>query len=550
MDTLAIACLWIALADPSPRAASASEPPIVDIHTHVFNAKYLPLGGIFYAMAGRRWGTKRITAGAASLVLAATKEADLSVPPRWRTDLSLGLDADASIEEISDALVDRLPFSQLDRPAVREGVAELRALLLDDLRTAEAELGWVERLERAQERGGGGEAEWLSSEQGARARAIQQRSVLGFDGPETELAQCKAAWVDFERALPASVDAQRADLASLGPGPWLRGSAKRLLRKAWKLMNVGPDFVSWVHLLTRDELWILNRLRADHSRVDLFVHHMMDMEHPYADAPMFDFPTAQIQRMRRLVQLSDGRLVTFVAWDPDRVGGLQVVKNAVASGAVGVKVYPPSGYLPDDPRNDPLYAWCADEGVPVFTHCTPEGFEVASRAGLNSDPTNWRPVMRRHEDLILCLGHAGGDNGWFAADDAGFRGSYAWRAVQLSLDHESVYLGFGYLHSALDPDHGSLLRERLSALVRSEPRIARRIMYGTDWHMTFKEHDQEDFVQRFREVFDNDALRAHRDSFFRANAVRYLNLERYATKHGSWLGPAAVAHLRRVAAGG
>ena len=130
---------------------------------------------------------------------------------------------------------------------------------------------------------------------------------------------------------------------------------------------------------------------------------MMDMKNHYRDGrTSYDFAPRQIVRMGNPSRLFPGRLATFVAWDPFRADGLDIVKDAVESrGCVGIKVYPPGGYRPWrndnsdladrfvqppppevlDARSLALFRWCVSRDLPVFTHCTPEGFQAYSGIG-------------------------------------------------------------------------------------------------------------------------------------------------------------------------
>ena len=165
-----------------------------------------------------------------------------------------------------------------------------------------------------------------------------------------------------------------------------------------------------------------------YPQVDLFLHHMMDMENAYATTPKTPF-TRQIQQMEK-ADLQSGNLLHFVAFDPFRGEGdsLEMVKKGIAEGAIGVKFYPPSGYraadnfIPPKPKGffssyerkqwrsqygnlsgkkldkiiDDFFSWASKNDIPVFTHCTPEGFEAVGGYGLRGDPYFWS----RAKDVI------------------------------------------------------------------------------------------------------------------------------------------------------
>ena len=137
------------------------------------------------------------------------------------------------------------------------------------------------------------------------------------------------------------------------------------------IFATGRVYLNWFRFLTHSEQFIVDRLVKTYgSDVQLFVHHMMDMEHYYDPGDCYyDFVGTQLDRMKRLVDANKGRLLTFVAWSPKRPNDINIIQRAIDGGiAAGVKVYPPSGYQADEQMNDPLFDFCASErSVPIFT---------------------------------------------------------------------------------------------------------------------------------------------------------------------------------------
>src|SRR5690606_17743975 len=123
-----------------------------------------------------------------------------------------------------------------------------------------------------------------------------------------------------------------------------------------------------------------------------------------------------------IIQNSNGKLIGFFPYDPFRKNqGLEVLKASLKAGKFkGVKFYPPMGYNTCSNKDEwineinmKLFTFCAGNGVPIFTHCTPTGFEVRKGSGINADPRHWENILENFPDLKLCLGHAGGVEGWF-----------------------------------------------------------------------------------------------------------------------------------------
>jgi predicted TIM-barrel fold metal-dependent hydrolase len=437
----------------------------IDLHTHVFNVRYLPVAGILH----QRGGLPKLVARAIAKLL------------NWRTGEAIGHPAagaqdrtlmaaepsDASLTPAA-ALAAATPVEFIDDPEVREALAIIAA------------------------------------------GSAKSRFAITTAAVDSEDARGH-----FER-LYAQVETAQRD----------------------GIFATGREYLNWFKFLTHSEQFIVDRLLVTYGNdVQLFVHHMMDMQHYYDPGDCYyDFVGVQLDRMRRLVDANKGRLLTFVAWSPKRPNNVSVVRRAIDGGiAAGVKVYPPSGYQPDEAMNDPLFEFAVSRGVPLFAHCTPEGFEARPGYGRRADPVFWRNVLHRGDKdwraLRLCLAHAGGDAPWFG--QARWAGSFAERAVQLAVDPltPNVYLEFGYHDDVLNParrkQFATILAKQIDA---SDGRLGDRIVYGTDWHMIQRLPDHAKYFEAFADVFRKPPLDAFADRFFFQNAAAYLNLPAFATR--------------------
>jgi predicted TIM-barrel fold metal-dependent hydrolase len=454
----------------------------IDLHTHVFNVRYLPVAGILH----QRGRLPRVVARAIAKLL------------NWRTGDQIGhgtamphdlrlteaeaITDDAATLTPAQALALATPPEFVDDPDVREAIAML---------------------------GGGSK------------RGMHEALTAHFDTAE--------AHVQFAR-LYSQVEVAARD----------------------SIFATGREFLNWFKFLTHSEQVIVDRLTATYgSDVQLFVHHMMDMQHYYDPGDCYyDFVGEQLDRMRRLVDANKGRLLTFVAWSPKRPNDISVVRRAIDEAiAAGVKVYPPSGYQADETMNDPLFDFAISRDVPLFAHCTPEGFEARPGYGRRSDPAFWRNVLHRADKewsaLRLCLAHAGGDAPWF--DAAKWTGSFAERAVALAVDRATpnVYLEFGYHDDILDKAKRAKVVARLAGEIdASQGRLADRIVYGTDWHMIQRLPKHQEYFHAFEEAFSRAPLAAYAERFFFKNAATYLNLGGFAARRGE--GDPVRVHVERV----
>jgi len=436
----------------------------IDLHTHVFNVRYLPVAGILH----QRGGLPTIVARGIAKLLNARTGDQIGHPAAAPKDLMLqAAEAMADIPP-AVALARATPPELIDDPDVREALALIGT---------------------------------------APPQGVVAAMALHHDNASAQ-------------AQFAQLYAQVESLADLDD-----------------IFETGREYLEWLKFLTHSEQFIVDRLIKTYGDdVQIFVHHMMDMQHYYDPGDChYDFVGEQLDRMKRLVDANQGRLLTFVAWSPKRPNDVNVIRRAVENGiAVGVKVYPPSGYQADEAMNDPLFDFCASErSVPLFAHCTPVGFEARKGFGIKSDPKFWRNVLHRADkqwkNLRLCLAHAGGDVPWF--DAAKFPGSFAESAFNLAVDPQTpnVYLEFGYHDDILDP----VKRKRFAALLaqkieQSDGRLGDRMVYGTDWHLIQRLKNHEQYFEAFAEVFSTPPLDAFADRFFFRNAAEYLNLAAFA----------------------
>ena len=479
----------------TPAAADAASVPVIDIHAHVFNLRYLPVRGILVAR-----GVPKVVAEALDrLLVGGTRLADLSRPA---DELRAGDVLDVGAMEQEEAR--RWILGRL-QPVTADGLPDARP-----------------------------GAELLTPRERRALRKYVAPSLARADRLPGELADADLV----AEALEVAQFDERGDTSY-------------------------PRFLA---TLMQDEVSNVRAARRDYPRVDLFVHHLMDMERPYDDPPALA-NGEQIARLPQLAALFPGRLVGTVAFDPfRRDGALAVVRSAIDSGrAVGVKFYPPSGYRaggnglrawPPKPSlwkfalraqwtsryggwtgsrldeiNRGLFAWAAGRGVPILAHCTPEGFEAFAGSGLLSDPAHWRAVLRDFPNLRLVLAHAGGGDGegWFSTGAWTGEDGFDQRAWDLATRFENVYLDFSYASEVLDDARLAALRDRLVALLPKDPErsfaLGHKLVYGSDWHMVASLDRRREIFDRLWNLFSEPALRPWRARFFAGNAARALRLD-------------------------
>jgi predicted TIM-barrel fold metal-dependent hydrolase len=464
---------------------------MIDSHVHIFNLAYVPIRGILEA-----WG----------------------VPPRLADPTG----------RIFDRLtrVDESPSTHLDRV--------LLGAFASDIELATSDL--VLDIARATP------SEDMEAVSDAVAEAIAYLDSIGM-----------------ERRNDAFHASLLIDTDLLGTE---RERLSRVVRAVGRRLVRGDPTLRWLLMLMNRESVLLERLLALWSGDAVFTHHMMDMDAHYPNGrSRFDFVREQMPRVRRLVEQHADRLRTFVAYCPIRPDALTVVETALSQQmGVGVKFYPPSGYKPlgnvpgdiyghatadeVNSRNRDLFDLCVRRDAPLFAHCSPGGMErVRGKTGRYSDPKHWRRVLStgRFASLRLCLGHAGGDEGWTAPHsphgDAVWEGSWAREVVSLCVEYPNVYCEFGHVDAVLDEHLRSKFQRRLERVIEATASapypFASKVMFGSDWHLVSRVRDHHELARVWRTMFRSSPILAPWEhAMLSANAVEYLGLPISKVKSG------------------
>jgi predicted TIM-barrel fold metal-dependent hydrolase len=478
---------------------------MIDIHTHAFNAGYLPLNGILRAR---------------------------NVPAVVAWPLARIFEAFIEYED----LVARSNFAPALRNRVRAAVgsgASWKSLLAEG---ADPITTFVTEAP----------PEFLESQAGDIDAAL-----AALSGQPSLLAAPEKAALD-------SASARLSPRLLAMPAGDLREKLWRLIRKVADIIRGGIEVLQWIVLLLQKETDIVSMLFETYPHMKLYVHHMMDLGPHYKPKRcLYPYDHTQLTRVRALSERYKGKLLAFVAYSPFRRNDLELIKYWLAHGCAGVKFYAPSGYRPIgntvedlqngnfdpaevDANNMALFQYCVDNDVPIFAHCQPGEFERRKGSGCLSHPNGWERVLITPglEKLRLCLAHAGGE-GWTSAEgreDDGARDAcgltgFISGAVKLATTFPNVYLEFGCMDTILERD--GVARANFSKRLRRYmddhgDRLGHRIVYGSDWHMLAKHVGHADYEDEFQAVFKGDpVLAAYESRFFETNALEYLNLKGY-----------------------
>jgi predicted TIM-barrel fold metal-dependent hydrolase len=515
--------------DPRPRTA------VIDIHTHTFNARYLPLRGI---LLGKR---------------------DAKPPYTW-------LISDAAAGIIADAVTGHTALSSVPGHAGQDrsvGTLEMRRTRAPGW-LAGVLLGLIDKAEK--------------KEVWDRSRPFQDR-MRSIDQVASNMTTIEKIAVRSAAEMMGMGDHVRDGTSAKGK---ISGVAAAV-RFIWTLTLADGDLPR----LYRE----MHAGPATQGPITM-VSHMMDLGPVYdqcADGTtLLDLPTQQVPRMEHFQAQPGSDLLYFVAYNPYRdhpgrcpsPGALDVVRDAItAHGAKGVKVYPPSGYRPAgndvvdrphplgtrypgrqwdarylgfgpekcaqgaglDASLEQLLLWCMTNDIPVFAHSGHGEFEARKGYGVHhSDPGFWGRFLAAHSSpgkpcpLRLCLGHAGGEDYWFGN---GEHEDWGLRAYELCTRYPNVYCEVTTSDALLDPARQAFFIDRLvtkfaesdaaalaSTCDKPRFRFATKLMYGTDWPLPDQGEPAAVFAAT-QKTFLHPRLVRHFGDYFSGNARRYLRLD-------------------------
>ena len=492
---------------------------IIDIHSHMFNLKYLPVAGILVRLS-KKIIRHRVAIGIEWYLLRKTKS-DFETEDKLQPVTYRGQDAETPV------------FQILGIKSINYTPPQLMNLSDDEL-----------------------------------IEAICNMSVKA-DFIDTLLSE---AIEDFcaDRKGPVEKLKYRSGMSESEEIAWLtniRSWLKEMLDWIIKTFNKIRYYFKWFKFMTNSEITIFEYLRKqDGKLLNENLHLMMDVEGFFNNEstgfvykPYFDFETEQIPNMVKLHQYAKGSLTGFVAFNPQRANWKDIIDKAINNyGFKGVKFYPPLGYKAD---GDAIYGtvisdfldYCENHQIPILTHCNCEGFEAhpETNSGYNSNPVYWERALLKRKNLILCFGHGGGAEGWFTdirptdkvkpdeidkADivdksedqEKNWNNSYAAMVFKLCCKYPNVYCDASYLDSMIRPQGGFNqqaelnFRTRLVNLFNSEKIFQSKVLYGSDWHMLFNEGINYVYLNDYIQFFDHPDFATNVDHIFYNNAYQFI----------------------------
>ena len=532
--------------------------PFIDIHTHLFNGRYLPLHGIL-----RSWGVPRITARALTVLL---------VPLVGKSRFEYGPQSDdnqddviAALEEGSVGRIHRTILKRLEK-AMRKSAKSS----LDDQSHEENLQDMMLALEDLYGQYVNEKNTFTLSSNLLIQKSFEPENTS--DEPSELLEQLD------EILMPAFLDAAHhaegngyfeghdhghdphsadADLDGFGNKAFPAQQAGTLLKMLIFFLSMFLSERNRYRALQRD--YARNK-PADGYDPEHLISLLPDMRRAYERVidgspkkPYFSAST-QVARTVSLSKETDGVIIPFGTVDPFRGDGWKTnVRHAQNLGVTHFKIYPPMGFRPisrlhdsEDPifapielspapeyreykkqikvKNEPeteramadIIRYFSENDLGLFTHCTPLGFEAREGFGVNCHPAFWASAMEEYAatDLRLCLGHGGGatdvDFGGWLAEEEDWPKTMAYRGLLMCKTYRNVYMGLGYLIPLLKSSGRDKILKRLRSVLKQEDpaldgghAIKTKLIFGTDWSMPQMIGETRSFLNVFLEFFEH-----------------------------------------------
>ncbi|MFH1982725.1 MAG: amidohydrolase family protein [Pseudomonadota bacterium] len=340
---------------------------------------------------------------------------------------------------------------------------------------------------------------------------------------------------------------------------WAKSVVKKALRVVNSLMSPNAwgkaeNYIEFFLTMLKSEEKMLAKVFKGygHDLPQLQIsHYMMDMQMAYAGhkSPYYPFYPSQIKRMQELQRASPACVFGFSAFDPQREDCIAIAEYSLSKGLLGFKFYPAMGYKPIgniteiQARIDAFFDFCVLKDVAVFAHCTPQGFQTRHKLGANAHPKYWRSVLenQRWGTLRLCLGHAGGGRmrngdlespGWMAESDEEWleEDNFARIVTELCTTYPNVYCEVGYITSLFENTNPEVFVaniERARTKANEEGRhyeLLDKMAYGSDWHMSKMVGNTRKYLEIFLKIMNREAYKSYLERFFWQNAYRFLKL--------------------------
>ncbi len=215
-----------------------------------------------------------------------------------------------------------------------------------------------------------------------------------------------------------------------------------------------------------------------------------------------------------------------------------VVTSIKEQGAIGVKLYPPMGFRAINNKglyfhisSDPdfgnkideellwLYRYCIKREIPIIAHCNNTLYSRHTEYEGRAHPKWWEKLLQinngEFRNLRINLSHFEGspdpDNEW--TNTIG----------KLMCDYPNVYADVGHHETVLEKKNRKKYFNDLKAFLNKFSNGAdKRLMYGSDWTMIARKSKNAKYLKYYVKGFNKYFQQPIIDDFFGGNAARFL----------------------------
>jgi len=291
----------------------------------------------------------------------------------------------------------------------------------------------------------------------------------------------------------------------------------------------------------------------------------------YRDILTTPYEQADLIQKISLIQPKGRVLTGYIGYDPwshlqdiynnIHPNALEVVQSAIEKmGFVGVKIYPPMGYMPlnnssldIDTTQFPtalvelcngrpgheldrvltqLYAYCDDHKLAIQAHCANT---IGSEPGYakRADPILWLDVLKNYPSIRLNLGHFGGIWDFWSDSKCGSNTPTDWpkeiARMMAGGKNLNLYTDVGDFSGVLDRWDSEKCSTKdifsnLAPLLNKNPYLRSQLIYGSDWMLLDFEPQNENYYQKMRDAFSYHLSPAELDGFLGRTAATLLGL--------------------------
>jgi len=319
-------------------------------------------------------------------------------------------------------------------------------------------------------------------------------------------------------------------------------------------------------------------------KIDIMITQIIDYDWPLGDQHTPSSLRDQVRVMERIMKLTNGRVLNFAPFCPFKQvaygrgyrnedgsavdNPIAIVQDAVLNrGHIGVKIYPPMGFLPYgneslqrryptywndktpvrpplpdanlgrdlDEALDLLYSWCRANDVPVMAHTSPGNVADCRYLTDIMVPESWAEAVHKYPGLRVNFAHFGHTD---IVANAGHNATVLMGYMSEGRDSDGRHLYADSAYFAEVLTERQQVEDQLRTLFRNTAHkghaaLSHRLMYGTDWEMVIMEGGTTAYLDLFGNILGDlaqDSTISPRhdlaDRFFGLNAAGYLGLRK------------------------